>query len=281
MILPPAPPPPVQQFLDTLSWFLDRRHSELLEPLFLGLLLARGRRTVTSWFRAAGIAADFRRAYTLSAPSAGKCEPAPPAVQPATPRPSTPAPLAVRPGRHADAALRPVRRRGRHPPQPHPRARPARSYVYGHVWVTWPGSCGTRTGTPSPCPAGRTVHPRPRTSPRSLPTAAAVPDQAGAGRPPSLLARRSVAGHGPSVWLVVDGAYAKRPCSSRPASRASTVVSRLRKDAALWRSAATSRGGATGAGPATPLRTSGSAWPSGPASGGAGSRSSVCSTSER
>ena len=26
MILPPQTPPPLQQFLDTLSWFLDRRH---------------------------------------------------------------------------------------------------------------------------------------------------------------------------------------------------------------------------------------------------------------
>ena len=65
MILPPQPPPPLQQFLDTLSWFLDRRHSELLEPLFVGLLLAHGRRTATAWFRAAAIADDFRRAYTL------------------------------------------------------------------------------------------------------------------------------------------------------------------------------------------------------------------------
>src|SRR5438067_6597205 len=65
MILPPKPPPPLQQFLDTLSWFLDRRHSEFLEPLFLGMLLAHGRRTATAWFRAAGISETFRRAYTL------------------------------------------------------------------------------------------------------------------------------------------------------------------------------------------------------------------------
>jgi hypothetical protein len=65
MILPPQPPPPLQHFLDTLTWVLDRRHAELLEPLFLGLLLAHGRRTATAWFRAAGIATEYRRAYTL------------------------------------------------------------------------------------------------------------------------------------------------------------------------------------------------------------------------
>src|SRR5438552_738725 len=64
MILPPKPPP-LPHFLDTLTWLLDRRHAELLEPLFLGLLLAHGRRTATAWFRAAGIGEDFRRAYTL------------------------------------------------------------------------------------------------------------------------------------------------------------------------------------------------------------------------
>src|SRR5436190_20973102 len=65
MILPPKPPPPFQQLLDTLTWFLDYRHSDLLEPLFLGLLLAHGRRTATAWFRAGGITDEFRRAYTL------------------------------------------------------------------------------------------------------------------------------------------------------------------------------------------------------------------------
>src|SRR5436305_761541 len=65
MILPPKPPEPLQRLLDTLSFLLDDRHSELLQPLFLGLLLSHGRRTATAWFRAGGIAEHFRRAYTL------------------------------------------------------------------------------------------------------------------------------------------------------------------------------------------------------------------------
>ena len=65
MILPPKPPPPLEQLIDTLTLLLDRRHAELLEPLFLGLLLAHGRRTATAWFRAGGITDEFRRAYTL------------------------------------------------------------------------------------------------------------------------------------------------------------------------------------------------------------------------
>ena len=44
------------------AW-LDRRTAARLPQLLYGLLFARGRRTATSWFRAAGITSDFRRAY--------------------------------------------------------------------------------------------------------------------------------------------------------------------------------------------------------------------------
>src|SRR5438105_13488041 len=52
------------------AWFahlvtaLDRRSAPRLLLLLCGALFARGRRTVTSWFRAAGITRDFRPAYT-------------------------------------------------------------------------------------------------------------------------------------------------------------------------------------------------------------------------
>src|SRR5438270_7269308 len=42
---------------------LDPRSAVRLPLLLLGMLLARGRRTVSSWSRAAGIAGDFRGAY--------------------------------------------------------------------------------------------------------------------------------------------------------------------------------------------------------------------------
>lgn len=46
-----------------LACGLDRRTALRLPLLLLGILLAAGRRTATSWFRAAGITHDFRRAY--------------------------------------------------------------------------------------------------------------------------------------------------------------------------------------------------------------------------
>jgi hypothetical protein len=58
-------PPPLHDLASTLTSFLDQRHAELLKPLLLGLLLARGRRTATAWFRAGCISEEFRRAYTL------------------------------------------------------------------------------------------------------------------------------------------------------------------------------------------------------------------------
>jgi DDE superfamily endonuclease len=42
---------------------LDRRSAPRLFTLLQGALFARGRRTVTSWFRAAGVTSDFRPAY--------------------------------------------------------------------------------------------------------------------------------------------------------------------------------------------------------------------------
>ena len=58
-------PAPLDDLLATLTSLLDARHAELLEPLFVGTLLAHGRRTATAWFRAGDISADFRRGYTL------------------------------------------------------------------------------------------------------------------------------------------------------------------------------------------------------------------------
>src|SRR5215212_4596926 len=50
---------------------LDVRSAPRLACLFLGAILARGRRTVTGWIRAAGLSAEFRPCYTTVA-AAGK-----------------------------------------------------------------------------------------------------------------------------------------------------------------------------------------------------------------
>ncbi len=61
---------PIQWF-SRLAALLDRRSAPRLAWLFLGALLARGRRTVTSWIRAAGMSQQYQRCCTTVA-AAGK-----------------------------------------------------------------------------------------------------------------------------------------------------------------------------------------------------------------
>src|SRR5947209_18894208 len=57
------PPLLATAFVARARW-LDRRSAVRLPLLLCGLLLAQGRRTVTAWFRGAGITDDFRPHYT-------------------------------------------------------------------------------------------------------------------------------------------------------------------------------------------------------------------------
>src|SRR5437773_7816627 len=56
-------PPWLSQVYRRYASWLDRRTGARLPLLLSGILLASGRRTATSWFRAAGITTEFRRAY--------------------------------------------------------------------------------------------------------------------------------------------------------------------------------------------------------------------------
>src|SRR5271170_1298868 len=56
-------PPLVTSVFASLGHWLDKRTAARLPVLLTGILFARGCRTVTSWFRAAGIADDWRQSY--------------------------------------------------------------------------------------------------------------------------------------------------------------------------------------------------------------------------
>jgi hypothetical protein len=235
MILPPKPPPPLQHFLDTLTWLLERRHAELLEPLFLGLLLAHGRRTATTWFRAAGIAAEYRRAYTLLG-AIGRDK-----VDIMATVPFSHLCRTLEPGPRWLFALddTPTQRYGpcvegagiHHNPTPGPAHQ---RYLYGRVWVT---------------SAWIVRHPQWHTV--ALPLLADLYIRQvdllhiDADRRPTCatkleMAARQIRGTAQQLqdtdrplWFAMDGAYAKRPVL-RPARQAGViVVSRLRSDAAL------------------------------------------------
>lgn len=132
-------PAPLSAWLSTLAAALDRRSAPRLVLLFCGALFARGRRTVTSWLRAAGITADFRRAYSALWAAGRRAEALAHrllcyAVAPL---------LRLAPGDFLLFALddSPTARYGpcvpgagiHHNPTPGPAGE---KFVYGHIWVT-------------------------------------------------------------------------------------------------------------------------------------------------
>ena len=233
MALSYLPPLLTSAFLALARW-LDRRSGARLPPLLLGLLFAQGRRTVTSWLRAAGIADDFRPTY------ATVC-----AVGRRTNSLAIDALLAVKPllsGPRLTVALddTPTPRYGpqvegcgvHHNPTPGPAGE---RFVYGHVWVTVAAlarhpACGTLA---LPLQAQLYV--------RQADLAELPPDRRRPFRTKLELAAAQlrwlqpwVEGAYPERWAVVDGGYAKR-AFLRPARQGGwVVVGRLRKDAALW-----------------------------------------------
>src|SRR4051794_31539863 len=68
------PMPAPCQWFTRLASTLDRRSAPRLAMLFLGAVLARGRRTVTTWIRAAGLSDQFRSCYTAVAAAGKKAE---------------------------------------------------------------------------------------------------------------------------------------------------------------------------------------------------------------
>jgi hypothetical protein len=224
-------------WLSTITAALDRRSAPRLLRLFLGMLFATGRRTVTAWFHAAGITSDFRHAYNALGAA----------------------------GRHANAlayrllgtTLKPLMRRApgdrllfglddsptarygpcvqgagiHHNPSPGPAGE---KFVYGHVWVTL---------------AWLAQHPAWHTL--ALPLRALLYVRA---KDVPALAKRYpwefrtklelavelvrwltvwLGGLGRILWLAVDGAYAKRPFLGPVMALGVVVVSRLRQDARL------------------------------------------------
>ncbi|AMV38390.1 transposase [Planctomyces sp. SH-PL62] len=126
---------PCQWFV-RLASSLDRRSAPRLALLFIGAVLARGRRTVTTWIRAAGLSGRFRSCYITVAAAGRKADSI--AVRLLN---EVAAPLATGSGRLTLAIDdTPTRRYGpyvqaagvHHNPTPGPAGPP---HVYGHVFV--------------------------------------------------------------------------------------------------------------------------------------------------
>jgi hypothetical protein len=228
------PPRDWQQWVEWLAAGLHGRSRWRLSLILLGIVFARGRRTVTSWLRAVGISDDFADYYYFLQPLGRKSKE-----------------LAQR--LFSDLLARlvsgervllavddtPTKRYGpqvqgagiHHNPTPGPADQ---KFLYGHIWVTI--SLVLRH------PLWRTI---------GLPLLGLlyvrakdigkIPKEHGwqfrtklelAVRPLLRWVQLAKAA-GKAVWVVADGAYAKRPFLRPLRAVGVTVVSRLRKDAAL------------------------------------------------
>jgi hypothetical protein len=227
-----------------LSQPLHARLAWRLLPLFTGMLFARGRRTVASWLRGAGVGADFR-AYYYFLGSLGR-------------KVSYVAALVLRravsviaPGERVLLALddTPTKRYGRrvegagvhHNPTPGPADQ---KFLYGHVWVTlaWVVRHPLWGAIGLPLRALLYVRQKQIALLRLL---YGVPFQTKLEMAADLVewAVDWLRLAGKKLVVVADGAYAKRPFLRRVLAAGVTVVSRLRKDAALWSQPAAPRRG--------------------------------------
>jgi hypothetical protein len=224
------------EWSEWLAAGLHARNRWRLPLLFLGMLFASGRRTVTTWLRAAGISDDFQDYYYFLAAVGRKINPI--ATRLVILILET-LPLPKRLLLVLDDS--PTKRYGpkvegadiHHNPTPGPADQP---YLYGHVWVTISLALRHPEWGPIGLPLRAMLYVRKR-------TIATVPHFRHWYRFATKLqlAARLVEWivpilkkAGKTVWIVIDGGYTKRPFLRRVLRLSNVViVGRLRKDAAL------------------------------------------------
>jgi hypothetical protein len=223
-----------QQWVDWLAAGLHGRSRWRLALIIGGILFAHGRRTVTTWLRAAGIYEDFSNFYYFLQPLGYK-------VKALAERLCTLVLIRVHQGERVLFAVddSPTKRYGpkvqgagiHHNPTPGPADQ---KFLYGHIWVTislvlhhplWHtiglpliGLLYVRAKDIAKIPAKYKWQFRTK-----LELAAEQMVRF------AELAKKA----GKTVWAVADGAYAKRPFLKPLRAAGVVVVSRLRKDAHL------------------------------------------------
>jgi DDE superfamily endonuclease len=228
----PAPCP----WFPRLASALDRRSAPRLALLFLGAVPARGRRTVTSWIRAAGLSVAFRSCYTAVAAAGKKAEAVAAYLVRAVVTPllggverltlaidDTPTP---RYGPHVQGAG------VHHNPTPGPAGSPD---LYGHVFVV----LGLLVTHPAWGVIALPLLARLYVRKKDLP--GIDPKHRPEFRTKLVLAVELLRWAklwlgllGKPLWVVADGAYAKKDFLKPAQALGMTVVRRLRCDAALW-----------------------------------------------
>jgi hypothetical protein len=221
-------------WITALSQMLHARLAWRLLPLVTGMLFAQGRRTVASWLRGGGLGDDFRRYYYFLG-SLGR-------------NAKSVAALLLRrvvdvlqPGDRILVAIddTPTKRYGpqvegagvHHNPTPGPADQ---QFLYGHIWVTLAWVVHHPLWGTIGLPLRALLYVRQKQI-ALLTTLYGVTFQTKLEMAADLvewfvqwlfLEK--------TVWVAADGAYAKRPFLKRVLAAGVVVVSRLRRDAALW-----------------------------------------------
>jgi hypothetical protein len=229
------PTPAPCQWFSWLATALDRRSAPRLALLLLGAVLARGRRTVTTWIRAAKLSDQFRPCYTAVAAAGKRADLIARRLLTEVVRPllkgATRLTLALddtptqRYGPHVQGAG------VHHNPTPGPAGSP---YVYGHVFVVLALLVGHKAWGTIALPLLARLYVRKKDLP------GIDPKHRPAFRTKLELAVELLRWVKPwldllnlPIWVVTDGAYAMKHFLKPAMSLGMTVVSRLRKDAAL------------------------------------------------
>jgi hypothetical protein len=216
-----------------LASALDARSAVRLPVLLCGLLFASGRRTCTSWFRAAGITDDFRRAYSVTWACGRRADSVATRLLPIV------EPLLAGDRLRLAFDDTPTARWGpciegagiHHNPNPGPASE---KFVYGHIWVTLAALAKHPDRGTIALPLWNQLYVRQQD------IAKLDKDHQRPFRTKLELAAEQLhwacvwrGDHYQEVWAFIDGGYSKRPFLRAAKQEAVVVVGRLPKNAAL------------------------------------------------